>query len=137
MPKGTVPDKEQREKMVAGRLEQIAVKAYLDAVEKRLARERKRGRPKSPEKMRARLDEIDGQLPVENDTVKQLLLVQERINIVRDLEDILNNEEFQELEDRFVKVASSFSDRREIEYAAWREMGVTADVLKRAGIKSG
>jgi hypothetical protein len=38
------------------------------------------------------------------------------------------------LEDDFVKVARSYSDRRGISYAAWREIGVDASVLKKAGL---
>jgi len=38
------------------------------------------------------------------------------------------------LEDEFVAVASSYSDHRGISYAAWREVGVDAAVLRRAGV---
>ena len=34
----------------------------------------------------------------------------------------------------FVKVAASYSERRGITYAAWREIGVTPEVLKKAGV---
>jgi hypothetical protein len=38
------------------------------------------------------------------------------------------------LEDVFVSVASGFSERRGISYDAWRDVGVTAAVLARAGV---
>jgi len=38
------------------------------------------------------------------------------------------------LEADFVQVAASYSARKGISYTAWRELGVSADVLKRAGI---
>jgi hypothetical protein len=38
------------------------------------------------------------------------------------------------LEDDFVRVAYSYSNRRGISYAAWREIGVDASVLKKAGL---
>jgi hypothetical protein len=38
------------------------------------------------------------------------------------------------LEAAFVKTAGAYSDRKGISYAAWRELGVPADVLKRANI---
>ncbi len=38
------------------------------------------------------------------------------------------------LEDDFVRVARSYSTRRGISYAAWREIGVDAAVLKKAGL---
>ena len=37
-------------------------------------------------------------------------------------------------EAKFIKVAASFSERNEITFDAWREFGVTAVVLKKAGI---
>ena len=39
-----------------------------------------------------------------------------------------------ELEMEFVKAARGYSERRGISYAAWREAGVSASVLKQAGI---
>ena len=38
------------------------------------------------------------------------------------------------LEDGFVKVAKGYSSRKGISYNAWRTVGVSAAVLKRAGI---
>ena len=34
----------------------------------------------------------------------------------------------------FVKIAKAFSERRGLTYGAWRDAGVPADVLRRAGI---
>ena len=42
-----------------------------------------------------------------------------------------------ELEDAFVEVAVSYSGRKGITYSAWREVGVPAATLKRAGISRG
>ena len=41
------------------------------------------------------------------------------------------------LESGFVKVVSAYSERKGISYAAWREQGVPAAVLKAGGIKRG
>ena len=38
------------------------------------------------------------------------------------------------LEKAFVKVGKSYAERKAISYAAFREFGVPADILKRAGI---
>ena len=38
------------------------------------------------------------------------------------------------LEKAFVKHAKAYSDSKGISYAAWREIGVTPEVLKAAGI---
>jgi hypothetical protein len=39
------------------------------------------------------------------------------------------------LEKAFVKVAKNFSEKRGISYGAWRDTGVSAEVLAKAGIK--
>ena len=41
------------------------------------------------------------------------------------------------LEADFVKTAAKYAERKGISYAAWRELGVPADVLKKAGISRG
>ena len=38
------------------------------------------------------------------------------------------------IEAKFVKVAKSYSERQRISYASWRDVGVEAAVLKKAGI---
>jgi hypothetical protein len=38
------------------------------------------------------------------------------------------------MEKEFVKVVRAYSDRNGITYSAWRQVGVEADVLERAGI---
>ena len=42
-----------------------------------------------------------------------------------------------DLEADFVKVAADYGARKGISYTAWREAGVDAAVLKKAGIKRG
>jgi hypothetical protein len=61
-------------------------------------------------------------------------LIQERFNLSRELETMDSQVDLQSLEDGFVGVASSYSVRQGISYAAWREVGVPAAVLKRAGV---
>ena len=63
-----------------------------------------------------------------------LKLVQERMDLRQELEAMGTKVEMGSLEDDFVKVARTYSDRRGISYAAWREIGVDAAVLKRAGL---
>ena len=38
------------------------------------------------------------------------------------------------LESAFVKVAKRFGENRGIRYSAWRDAGVSSEVLKRAGV---
>ena len=41
------------------------------------------------------------------------------------------------VEKDFVKVAKSYAKRKGITYGAWREFGVSPEVLKKAGITRG
>jgi hypothetical protein len=45
-----------------------------------------------------------------------------------------NKADLDALEAGFIEAASGYSERKGISYAAWREMGVEASVLKKAGI---
>lgn len=80
----------------------------------------------------AQLESIDHALAHDDlGPVERLELVQKRL----DLQNFLDNDVVDvSLEDDFVKVAQSFATRKGIKYAAWREMGVPASVLKKAGI---
>lgn len=80
----------------------------------------------------AQLESIDHALAHGDLTpVERLELVQKRMDIQNYLD---NNVEDPSLEENFLKVAKSFGDRKGITYAAWREMGVPASLLKAAGI---
>jgi hypothetical protein len=45
-----------------------------------------------------------------------------------------NKADLEGLESDFVQAAKPYSERKGISYAAWRELGVEAAVLKKAGI---
>jgi len=59
---------------------------------------------------------------------------------VRDLErrvaqlDSASGDDVKRLESDFVKLAKKFGEQRGISYGAWRDAGISAQVLKRAGI---
>ena len=59
---------------------------------------------------------------------------QERIDAQEALGRAEASEDLATLEAAFVEHAGSYSERKGISYAAWREAGVPADVLRRAGI---
>jgi hypothetical protein len=42
-----------------------------------------------------------------------------------------------EIEESFISVAKGYGERKGISYASWRDVGVSAAVLKRAGINRG
>jgi len=121
---------EHKAALAAGRSMGRSVKRYLEALE---ANRPKRGRKRSPESIKKRLDAIDAQLAAA-DPVKRLSMVQERIDLLQEIETMNGAADLTAVEDDFVTVARDYSISKGISYAAWREIGVPAVVLKRAGI---
>ncbi len=121
---------EHKAALAIGRAEGRAVRDYLDALR---ANKPKRGRKRTAESISARLGAIDEQL-ADADPLAELKLVQERMDLANELENMGSGVDLSSLEDEFVNVAAGYSQRQGISYAAWREVGVDASVLKRAGI---
>ena len=123
---------EHKAALAAGREEGRIVRNYLEAV----SRPKRPGRKKTPESITRQLNQVDGKLrsaaPAE-----RLQLIQQRFDLKSDLERLNAdaNVDLSNLESQFIKVASGYSERKGISYAAWREAGVSADVLRRAGIR--
>lgn len=131
-PKNPLSD-EHKAAMAAGRHEGRVVRDYLEALRSNKPR---RGRKRTPESITARLAAIDAEL-VEADALDELRLLQERRNLQVELESMGTVVDISALEQEFVKVAQSYSERQGIAYATWREVGVEASVLKAAGISRG
>ncbi len=116
--------------LAEGREQARLVRQYLEALE---LNRPKRGRKRTVESVRRQLASVEQQLK-EADPLTRLHLLQER----RDLEDELGRKgdqvDLAKLESGFVKAAKSYSKRKGISYAAWREAGVDVAVLKKAGI---
>lgn len=124
---------EHKAALARGRSEGRAVKDYLDAL---AANKPKRGRKRTPESISRRLEEID--IEIDDATpINALQLVQERMDLRKELESMGNKVDLTALESAFVDVAAGYGDRKGISYAAWREIGVDAAVLRRAGVKRG
>jgi hypothetical protein len=121
---------EHKAALAEGREQGQVIRRYLEAVEGQSPR---RGRRRSPEEVRARLLAIESEM-ASAPAVIRLQLVQERIDLHEELENSGSSLRMQELEDAFVECARAYGDRKGISYAAWREIGVSAAVLKRAGI---
>ena len=66
--------------------------------------------------------------------VRELELVQERFDLEAELATMGEKFDISALEEGFAKVAKGYSSRKGISYNAWRAVGVSAAVLKRAGI---
>lgn len=128
-PKNPLSD-EHKAAMAAGRLEGRVVRDYLEALRSNKPR---RGRKRTAESITARLASITSELN-EADALDELRLLQERRNLQIELESMDSGIDITALEQEFVKVARSYSERQGIAYATWREVGVEASVLSAAGI---
>ncbi len=116
--------------LAEGREQGRKVRHYLEALD---AHKPKRGRKRTPDSIRKRLDKIETELETA-DALKRVQLVQERIDLGDELAAGEQVMDLSELEADFIEVAAAYSDRKGITYAAWRESGVDASVLKQAGI---
>ena len=114
----------------ATRLSSRPIKQYLEALE---TNKPKRGRKRTPESIARRLDRIDEEIATASQ-VKKLELTQERMNLTDELAHMEAPLDMSAIEDEFVAAAKSYGEHKGISYAAWREIGVPAAVLKRAGI---
>ena len=121
---------EHTQALAAGRNEGRAVKAYLDALEHNRPR---RGRKRTTDSVKKRLAAIEKSLP-DTTSLKRLQLVQERRDLESELESMDTGVDLAKVETDFVKVAGAYGRRKGIAYATWRELGVSAEVLKKAGI---
>ena len=124
---------EHKAALAEGRSQGRAVRRYLEALE---AHKPKRGRKRTADSIKKRLAKIETELP-EADRLKSLHLVQERIDLQQELSGMDETVDLSALENDFVKAAGPYSQRRGISYTAWRELGVSASVLTKAGIRRG
>jgi hypothetical protein len=121
---------EHKAALAEGRNQGRAVRRYLEALE---AHKPKRGRKRTTESIQRRLDRIDAEL-AQADPLRRLQLIQERLDLTAELETTHAKVDLTGLEQDFADAAGAYSRRKGISYAAWRELGVDAAVLKRAGI---
>lgn len=121
---------EHKEALAIGRAEGRAVRAYLEALE---SSRPKRGRKRTKESIAKRVEKVDVELE-EADPLKRLQLTQERLDLIEELETMDNAIDITDLETEFTKVAKDYAARKGLTYAAFRQIGVPAAVLKRAGI---
>lgn len=119
--------------LAKGRAEGRVVRDYLEGLR---ATKPKRGRKRTSETIGARLLKIEDELP-DASPIDELALVQERRDLQDELAAMSETIDMDALENAFVEVAKSYSDSKKIAYASWRDVGVEASVLKRAGISRG
>jgi hypothetical protein len=121
---------EHKAAMATGRREAKAVGDYLEALE---SNKPKRGRRRTPESIANRLTAIEVEI-ASADPLNRVNLIQERMDLTAELGNTAAAIDMSGLEAQFITSAQSYSERRGISYAAWRELGVDAAVLKKAGV---
>lgn len=121
---------EHKAALAKGREEGLAVKRYLEALE---SSKPKRGRKRTPASIDKKISQLETQL-ASAEPISRLHLLQE----IKDLKDerarVDHVEDLSALEKQFVKVAKSYSARKKIGYGTWRQVGVSAAVLQKAGV---
>ncbi len=120
---------EHKDALAKGRLEARAIKSYLKALDGR-----KPGRPVTKESLDKRLARVDSKLGEETDPLKKLDLMQSRLEIENALQSAGGGASIEELAAGFASHAKSYSDRKGISYTTWRQFGVPAELLRKAGI---
>lgn len=116
--------------LAKGREEGRIVRSYLESLE---ASRPRRGRRRTRASVERQLRSVDEKIETA-DQLARLHLIQQKKNLVAELESWPSGDDGVELEERFVTVARSYAERKGISYATWREMGVSTSVLQRAGI---
>jgi hypothetical protein len=124
---------EHKAALAEGRSQSKAVRQYLEALE---AHKPKRGRKRTPDSIKKRLDVLEAQIE-SADPLKRLQLIQERMDLANELSGMEQKPDLEGLEKEFARNAKAYGARKGITYAAWRELGVPPTALKAAGISRG
>jgi hypothetical protein len=120
---------EHKAALAQGRREARAIKGYLEALGSR-----RPGRPVTPASLKKRVDELNRKLEAEPNPLRAVEIRQQRLDAEKALVDAETAADISDLERGFARHVKSYSDRKGISYAAWRQSGVPAAVLKKAGI---
>jgi hypothetical protein len=131
-PKGSTLSESHKAALSEGRRLSNAVSNYLEALE---ANKPKRGRKRTKESITQRIPAIEGELAAAG-PLARLQLIQEKMDLEGELAALGAKTDLQSLEAEFVKAAPRYSQSKGISYAAWRALGVSPEVLKKAGITS-
>jgi hypothetical protein len=121
---------EHKAALALGREQGRIVRQYLEALEQHRP---KRGRKRTPDSIKNRLASIEAQLPGA-DPLSRVHLIQERMDLSTELSAKETKVDLTKLEVAFAKAAKEYGARKGISYQAWREAGVDAAVLRKAGI---
>lgn len=122
---------EHKAALAKGREQGRAVRDYLAALET----DRKSGRRMDRPTIEGRIADVQSRVDAEPHPAKRVELIQKRLDLEERLVGLQDEPDLEALEDAFVDAAADYSERRGISYSAWREAGVPAAALKRAGVK--
>ena len=120
---------EHKAALALGKRQARAIRDYLNALESR-----EPGRSVTKESLASRLSTARAKLAKENNSLKKVELLQTKIDIEEALSELDNAADVDELEAEFIVHVKSYSERKGIRYTAWREFGVPAATLRKAGI---
>lgn len=121
---------EHKAALAQGRRESRAIKGYLQALANR-----RPGRPVTPASLSKRISEFEERIAKEPDPLRAVELRQQRIELEVALAKAKAVADMPSLEEAFIANARTYSERKGISYAAWREAGVPPGVLRKAGIE--
>jgi hypothetical protein len=122
---------EHKAAIAQGRRETKAIKAYLEAI----SVPRRRGRPITPETLETKIADLDQRIRDEDNPLARVELFQARLDAQEALDQLTATVDLHALEVGFIEYAGSYSERKGLTWPAWREAGVSAEVLRAAGIK--
>ena len=122
--------KEHKQALARGREQARAIKLYLDSLQPK-----RRGRPKTKASQKARVEALRKRSGAEPDPLKKVQLLQARLDAEAELSRLSGRGDAAAAERGFIQKAAEYSARKAISYAAWREAGVPAAVLAKAGIR--
>jgi hypothetical protein len=116
--------------LAKGREEGRIVRAYLEALETTKPR---RGRKRTVDSIRKKLSAIEKELASAS-PLNRLHLVQEQRDLEAELAHSDQSVDVATLQRDFIRVAKDYSARKGLSYSAWRAVGVSVQVLEKAGI---
>jgi hypothetical protein len=125
---------EHKAALAEGRNLSRSVGRYLEALE---AHKPKRGRKRTPESVKKNMAAVQESLKTASGA-RRLELIQQRRGLEVEMAGMqAGTPDLSALEKEFVRSAKGYSQRKGITYGAWREFGVPAEVLRKAGISRG
>lgn len=120
-------DEDRRQAMAHGQHSSKAVRRYLEALQSDRS-------SVDVERLQEQSEKLHAQIAEETSPIKQLQLVQKRIDVEDQLTAAGSGPSIEECEQEFIEWAADYANRKGISYRAYREMGVPAAVLKEAGV---